>query len=288
MRIYTDGSFPESPSGATAESRQLRNGSPAHRQLRDGPTRTAPSTLVQRHAVSVDVTGGSLQIRSFPTAIRRSGLGLYPGVLIAPARVGNVGSVTRRAGGRQVLIAPARVGNAASRRCGRSRSSPHRPCEGWQQLLAPRGEGGPDRPHRPCEGWQHGGAVEQLGHRRVLIAPARVGNSLLTAPCPLGHGRSSSPLRGLATRRSQAHRLRRRVSSSPLRGLATRAARRSTVCRRRSSSPLRGLATESPVHDVGHPRRPHRPCEGWQLGMKPPPSPERAVLIAPARVGNSE
>ncbi len=168
-----------------------------------------------------------------------------------------------------------------------SPSSPHRPCEGWQRSC----EAVPWKtgicPHRPCEGWQ---LVRALG-------------------APVLDQRSSSPLRGLATRAvptgpcrapRRPHRpcegwqlsqppldqLRRAGPHRPCEGWQPdRPAHRLPVGRR-SSSPLRGLATPSPRAQSRQPTRPHRPCEGWQLGPHRAVGLLRLVLIAPARVGN--
>ncbi len=123
--------------------------------------------------------------------------------------------------------------------CGR----PHRPCEGWQRVhtasrAARLGRG----PHRPCEGWQHrepaSGDRDGFSPHRPCEGWQRETGSVVSSP-----GRSSSPLRGLATRCGRVRCRGRTKSSSPLRGLATRAATCTRPSPCWSSSPLRGLAT---------------------------------------------
>ncbi len=162
-----------------------------------------------------------------------------------------------------VLIAPTRGRNAAAR-AGAARAAP--------VLIAPtRG-----RNARSVTRWRM---------RRVLIAPTRGRNCMASIGRDL-IGRSSSPLRGVATSGTQWTDSGKPRSSSPLRGVATAAGYSSKSLAAASSSPLRGVATStwpacrgrmarslSPLRGVATVRpvpawrpapRPHRPYEGSQ------------------------
>ncbi len=209
----------------------------------------------------------------------------------------------------RVLIAPARVRNlttttTTARRVG----SPHRPCEGSQQLASPGWKPGASRPHRPCEGSQphsssrslrcgtgphrpcegsqHGCYSTNSGDCEVLIAPARVRNR---------SGASSSPT--AASVLIAPARVRNCGSFGECGGSAPGP-------HRPCEGSQRGPAAGGPSGGL---TGPHRPCEGSQPARtchvdrsSRSSSPLRGfatcrdglrarrdhVLIAPARVRN--
>ena len=148
------------------------------------------------------------------------------------------------------------------------------------------------RPHRPYEGSQHVGDCPLRPCRVVSSSPLRgVATRRARPSVDDCHARPHRPYEGSQLGVPRAVRRRRGVrSSSPLRGVATRARRRRpAVLRPGSSSPLRGVATSTlTLRAAVCMTRPHRPYEGsqhpyWEVDE----AAATWVLIAPTRGRNT-
>ncbi len=149
----------------------------------------------------------------------------------------------------------------------RLRCSRHRPYEGSQHGADVDHAADAVSRHRPYEGSQHGRQpAETLDQRRVVIAPTRGRNTWPTWTCPQWSSlRSSSPLRGVATRVRVGAVNEREVVIAPTRG------------RNYASSSISCTPTLSR----------HRPYEGSQPDQRADVGRRGRVVIAPTRGRNA-